>query len=107
MTVSGPVPKEALGVTLTHEHLFIDLRWACLSPEGAVQAALQEEPVSMRRLGILHRDPMLLKDNLVFSDPELMAAEALEFKKAGGRTIVDQSSVGTGRSPEAIRTSPT
>jgi phosphotriesterase-related protein len=103
MTVSGPVPKEALGVTLTHEHLFIDLRWACLPPAGAVEAALLEEPVSMRRLGALRRDPLRMKDNLLFSDPELMAAEALEFKKAGGRTIVDQSSVGTGRSPEAIR----
>jgi len=103
MTVSGPVPKEALGVTLTHEHLFIDLRWACLPPAGAVQSAMLEEPVSMRRLGALRRDPMVMKDNLLFSDPGLMAAEALEFKKAGGSTIVDQSSVGTGRSPEAIR----
>jgi phosphotriesterase-related protein len=103
MTVSGPVAKEALGVTLTHEHLFIDLRWACLPPAGAVQSALLEEPVSMRRLGALRRDPMLMKDNLLFADPELMASEALEFKKAGGSTIVDQSSVGTGRSPEAIR----
>jgi phosphotriesterase-related protein len=46
---------------------------------------------------------MVMKDNLFFSDPELMAAEVLEFKKAGGATIVDQSSVGTGRSPEAMR----
>jgi phosphotriesterase-related protein len=103
MTVRGPVPKEALGVTLTHEHLFIDLRWACLPPAGAVQSAMLEEPVSMRRLGALRRDPLAMKDNLLFSDPELMAAEALEFKKAGGRTIVDQSSVGTGRSPQAMR----
>jgi phosphotriesterase-related protein len=57
----------------------------------------------MRRLGALRRDPMRMKDNLLFSDPELMAAEALEFKKAGGGTIVDQSSVGTGRSPAAMR----
>jgi predicted metal-dependent phosphotriesterase family hydrolase len=29
MTVSGPLAKEALGVTLPHEHFFIDIRWAC------------------------------------------------------------------------------
>ncbi len=103
MTVTGPVPKEALGVTLTHEHLFMDLRWACLPPAGAVETALQDEPVSMRRLGLLRRDPMRMRDNLLFSDPQLMAAEALEFKKAGGRAIVDQSSVGTGRAPLALR----
>jgi phosphotriesterase-related protein len=103
MTVRGPVPRQALGVTLTHEHLFVDVRWACLTPQGAVEEALAEEPVSIRRLGLLHRDPLRMKDNLLFSDPELMAAEVLEFKKAGGGTIVDQSSVGTGRSPQAIR----
>jgi phosphotriesterase-related protein len=103
MTVSGPVPKEALGVTLPHEHLFIDIRWACETSTEATRVALLEEPVSMRRLGALRRNPMVMKDNLFFSDPDLMAAEVLEFKKAGGRTIVDQSSVGTGRSPLEIR----
>ena len=103
MTVSGPVPKEALGVTLTHEHMFIDLRWACETSTEATRTALLEEPVSMRRLGTLRRNPMMMKDNVLYSDPDLMAAEVLEFKKAGGGTIVDQSSVGTGRSPQAIR----
>jgi phosphotriesterase-related protein len=92
-----------LGVTLTHEHLFIDIRWACATSTEATRMALLEEPVSMRRLGALRRNPMVIQDNLVFSDPDLMAAEVLEFKKAGGRTIVDQSSVGTGRSPLAMR----
>lgn len=103
MTVSGPVPKEALGVTLPHEHFFLDLRWACTSTMEATRRAVLEEPIRMHHLGILKRDPMGMKDNLFFSDPQLMAAEALEFKKAGGKTIVEQSSVGTGRSPLAIR----
>jgi len=103
MTVSGPVPKDALGVTLPHEHLFVDLRWACRSSTEATRAALLEEPVAMSRLGALKRDPTVIKDNLVLSDPELTAAEALEFKKAGGGTIVEPSSFGTGRSPLALR----
>jgi phosphotriesterase-related protein len=103
MTVSGPVAKEAIGVTLPHEHFFIDIRWACGTTTEAMREAMLNEPVTMRRLGVLRRDPMALKDNVLLSDPELMAAEALEFKKAGGKTIVDQSSIGTGRSPLAIR----
>ena len=103
MTVSGPVPKEALGVTLPHEHFFIDVRWACATTTEATGVALLEEPLTMRRLGALKRNPTVMKDNLFLSDPDLMAAEAMEFRKAGGRTIVDQSSVGTGRSPMAIR----
>jgi len=103
MTVNGPVAKEALGVTLTHEHFFLDVRWACPTSTEATQVALGNEPVSMRRLGELRRNPVAMKDNLFLSDPDLMAAEVMEFKKAGGRTIVDQSSIGTGRSPLAIR----
>lgn len=103
MTVGGPLAKEALGVTLPHEHFFVDIRWACATSIEATRIALLEEPVSMRRLGALRRNPVVLKDNLFLSDPELMATEALEFKKAGGGTIVDQSSIGTGRSPIAIR----
>jgi phosphotriesterase-related protein len=68
-----------------------------------MSVALLEEPVTMHRLGALRRNPLAIRDNLLLTDQDLIAAEALEFKKAGGRTIVDQSSVGTGRSPRAIR----
>jgi phosphotriesterase-related protein len=103
MTVSGPVAKEDLGVTLPHEHFFIDISWACEPSTDTKNAALMEEPISIHRLGTLRRNPTVMKDNLILSDPDLMAAEVLEFKKVGGNTIVDQSSVGTGRSPVAIR----
>jgi phosphotriesterase-related protein len=103
MTVNGPVPKEALGVTLTHEHFFLDIRWAVPASTEATQIAMRDEPVSMRHLGALKRNPNLMRDNLFLSDPELAAAEVMEYRKAGGRSIVDQSSIGTGRSPRAIR----
>ncbi len=103
MTVNGPVPKEALGVTLTHEHFFLDIRWAAPTSTEATQVALRDEPVTMRRLGALKRNPNTMRDNLFLWDPDLAAAEVMEYRKAGGRSIVDQSSVGTGRSPMAIR----
>ena len=103
MTVNGPVPKEALGVTLTHEHFFLDIRWAAPTSTEATQIALRDEPVTMRRLGALRRNPNTMQDNLLLADPELAAAEVMEYRKAGGRSIVDQSSIGTGRSPRAIR----
>jgi phosphotriesterase-related protein len=103
MTVNGPVPKETLGVTLTHEHFFLDVRWACAASTEATQLAFMDEPVTMRRLGALRRNPLAMKDNVFLADPDLMAAEVTEFKRAGGRTIIDQSSIGTGRSHLAIR----
>jgi len=103
MTVNGPVPKEALGVTLTHEHFFLDVRWACPVSTEATEIALLDEPVSMRRLGVLKRNPNVMRDNLLLSDQDVVATEVTEYRKAGGGAIVDQSSLGTGRSPLAIR----
>lgn len=103
ITVTGPIPMEQLGVTLPHEHLFVDSRWACLSSEEITQVALSESKVDITNIGVLRRNPYLVKDNSVMNDPNLAVAEVLEFKKAGGNTIVDLSPIGTGRSPVSLR----
>ncbi len=72
MTVLGPVSTLDLGVTMPHEHLFIDL--------------LRE----YRGTGLLH-------------DEALAIAEVAAYRAAGGNTIVDCTSEGLGRRPEALR----
>jgi phosphotriesterase-related protein len=42
-------------------------------------------------------------DNLVIDDVQLAEQEVLAFKKAGGDTIVDLTSIGLGRDPVALR----
>ncbi|MBN1834253.1 MAG: hypothetical protein JW820_00310 [Spirochaetales bacterium] len=103
ITVAGVIPAEQLGVTLPHEHLFVDSRWACPASEEITRTALSESKVDITNIGVLRRNPYLVRDNSLMDDPQLAASEVLEFKKAGGRTIVDLSSVGTGRSPVALR----
>jgi predicted metal-dependent phosphotriesterase family hydrolase len=72
MTVTGPVAASDLGVTLPHEHIFIDL--------------LRE-----------YRGDGLLNDGA------LAISEVAAFRAAGGRTMVDVTSEGLGRAPEALR----
>jgi predicted metal-dependent phosphotriesterase family hydrolase len=72
MTVTGPVEAAKLGVTLPHEHLFIDV--------------LRE-----------YRGDGLLNDGA------LAIEEVAAYRAAGGRSIVDVTSVGLGRAPEALR----
>lgn len=103
MTVTGAIPKEQLGVTLPHEHFFVDSRWACLTSMEVERLTLAEAKVDLGNIGVLRRNPYLVKDNSLLSDPELAVVEVLEFKKAGGKTVVDQSPIGTGRSPVAMR----
>ena len=103
MTVLGEIEREALGITLPHEHFFVDLRWACKEPIDPVENVLFHSLVGMENVGRLRRNPYIVSDNSLLDDLDLTTKEVLEFKKAGGRTIIEVSSIGVGRSPAAIR----
>ena len=103
VTVRGEVPPDTLGVTLPHEHLLFDLRaWAPEVTEAS-RIALAESPVTMEILGELYRDPEINRDNLRQLDVNLAIEEAMQFKFAGGSTIVDCTSVGLARDVNALR----
>jgi phosphotriesterase-related protein len=71
-TVLGEVPAEELGVTLPHEHVFVDL--------------VRE----YRGDGLLN-------------DPALAVRELEAYVDAGGRTLVDCTSIGLARDPLGLR----
>jgi phosphotriesterase-related protein len=64
MTVTGPVPADRLGLTLMHEHIFLDL-----TRDVAGKMSL-------------------------LNDPELAYRELMRYKDAGGATLVDQTTGG-------------
>lgn len=72
-TVTGPLAIDQLGVTLVHEHLIVDMY----------------EP-SLNALGVL-------------LDEGAAAEELALFGEAGGRTVVDQTTVGLNPDFEALR----
>jgi predicted metal-dependent phosphotriesterase family hydrolase len=74
-TVTGPVMPDALGVTLMHEHVYIQM-WHL---RGRNDYAGQ------------------------FEDDELLRSELDSFRQLGGRTIVDCTVNGIGREPEKLR----
>lgn len=73
MTVHGPVESRYLGFTLTHEHFI-----------------LNTSRVTGNRDGYLY-------------DRDLALREIEPFKAAGGKTVVDLTNGGMGRSPETLR----
>jgi predicted metal-dependent phosphotriesterase family hydrolase len=72
-TVTGPVAADALGVTLVHEHLLIDMYEASLNTAG------------------------------VLLDETAAAEELALFRDAGGMTVVDQTTVGLHPDWEGLR----
>ncbi len=103
MTVLGPVEAEALGVTLVHEHLLIDLRNQYTAPDDSERRRLGEQPLNTTNVGEVRQNPYAIRDNLLLDDVELAGREIDEFRKLGGATVVDCTSLGIGRSVESLR----
>ncbi len=102
-TVCGPIPASALGVVTSHEHVLIDIRNQFTEFTASARRAISEEPVQLSNLDALSRNPYAVKDNLVLNDLAVAEDEVMRFKRAEGDTIVDATSVGIGRDPEALR----
>lgn len=103
MTVRGPVPAADIGVTLMHEHLFVDARPAVSAPADEEAAALLHEPVQIGDLALLRDHPYASLDNCLLNDVGSAAVEVSDFARRGGRTIVDVTPEGIGRSPGRLR----
>jgi phosphotriesterase-related protein len=103
VTVLGLVPVEALGTTLCHEHILIDLRCWFTRPKDPDLERLADAPLAIENLGAVRKDPNLSNDNLTMLDGNLALKEVMHFKRAGGGTIVDCTTVGIGRNVRALK----
>lgn len=98
-TVQGDINKNAAGVVLPHEHFLIDLSPG-LNDKTISESELQED---LRldnhfRVSRFKRN----KTECVLDDESLAIEEGRAFAAAGGQTFADVTSVGAGRSPEAL-----
>ena len=101
-TVLGPVSPDALGPVMAHEHLLIDFSSMFKPPSDASQQALADEPITLSNLGWVRYNWFSNRENLLLSDEETAVAEALLYKRAGGGTIIDATTIGIGRDPLAL-----
>lgn len=102
MTVRGPIPADALGITLPHEHILNDCRCWWHRPTEPERQHLATEPVHQGIIGELRMDPFVNLDNCALDDEQLAVAELLAFRDAGGTTVVDPTCRGIGRNPTAL-----
>jgi len=103
-TVLGPIEPQALGITLAHEHLLITQRESrFVEPREASKRAFAHRPFTAELRADVLQDFNLNLDNIVLDDPALIVSELAPFRRSGGKTIVDLSSLGIGRDPEGLR----
>ncbi|MBT2207846.1 phosphotriesterase [Actinomadura sp. NEAU-AAG7] len=101
LTVAGPVDPSALGPTLMHEHIFLDLRRPAHALRPGEDSPEALEPLTLANLART-RHGGVNADNDVLADFAEMLAEVGEFRRAGGGTIVEVTSLGIGRDPESL-----
>ena len=101
-TVLGLIEPGDLGITMTHEHFIVD-QWCYFSvPDEASERSYVDAPFTMEMRGNIgkrwnHNHAM---GELI--DVEEATSEILKYVHAGGRSIVDATSVGIARDPLAL-----
>ena len=104
-TVLGLIEPANLGITLPHEHFIIDQTCAGVyfaEPKEYDQRLLAHQSVTLENLSWVRYHMTENLDNRMLLDEEMSIKEANLFKKQGGQTIVDQTSIGIGRDPETL-----
>ena len=102
-TVLGAIRPEELGPTMTHEHLIIDFTLMFQPPDDPSSPGPAFEPVSMENLAWVRYNYFSNHDNLLLMDEETAIREALLYKRAGGGTLVEVSTIGLSRDPGALQ----
>jgi len=102
VTVGGMVSSHTLGLTLMHEHLFLDARGAVTGTAEAEVDALRDRAVRIEDLVLLREHPYSSLDNCLLDDAAIAESELADFVERGGKTVVDVSCWGIGRDPVGL-----
>lgn len=100
-TVLGEIDESTLGVTSSHEHIFIDMR-GCVDVTGNELEVFYEKITASNRAEV-HANPYAILDNALLDSLDDAVNEVSHFKKCGGNTIVDCTLDEIGRNPEMLK----
>jgi len=103
MTVRGPIPVEAMGITLMHEHIMDDGAAVWFQPPEKSAWHLVDAKVDRSLYEQLRVNPYACRDNCFMLDVDIAIAEVSVFRDLGGCTITDVSCKGIGPFPEKLR----
>jgi phosphotriesterase-related protein len=101
--VQGEFSADRIGITSAHEHLFLDISEAWLTPEALNEGQSVNDPVSVQNAADFRWNAFSYRDNMVLDDYELMKSEVLAFANAGGDCVVELTNVGLSPQPRLLR----
>ena len=101
-TVLGTIDPSEMGVTITHEHLVIDMTGYSFTPDEATLRGLWDRPYTMDMVGSYQRIVWFNRDVMQLYSEEDALSEVRRFMLAGGGTVVDTTNWDLGRSPATL-----
>lgn len=101
-TVLGPIEPDELGVTLTHEHLLIDLTPILTTPGEASARQQYFAPMNQESLGRVRYYGEVNLANYRVLDVDTAIAETGMYRQFGGASLVDATSIGISRDPVGL-----
>lgn len=96
-TVLGPIEGSELGPTMSHVHHTINLLCWYQQVESGPFYGISQKKLSMDILGIVRRNGMMVKDNLILDDLDLAIKEFGDYVISGGKSAVNVDLPGMGR----------
>ena len=101
-TVLGPIDPESLGITLTHEHLLIDIAFLEPPRDRASDKGFYEKPVSLETIGPTKNYSLINRQNFQLNDIPTAIDEVNLYKQYGGQSLVEATSIGISRDPVGL-----
>lgn len=102
-TVLGLVDPDQLGRTMTHEHLTMTFE-CCYFPPPLGDEAVAENPFQMQHMHWLRQNPYSCRENLLLQqETAAVRDELLAYRKAGGGTVVENTTTGIDRDLPTLR----
>ena len=100
-TVLGEINKSQMGVTSSHEHIFIDMR-KCVDITGDESEYFYDKVTCENRAEMFAK-PYAILDNALLDEFDLAVREMEYFKRSGGQTIIDCTPDEIGRDPLLLK----
>ncbi|MEO3796949.1 hypothetical protein ABGB14_42690 [Nonomuraea sp. B10E15] len=99
-TVLDDIDPSALGHTQPHEHLLADLSRPLPARATTSERAIDNAPITLDNHYRVRRHHT--SEDLRLDSVDVAVAELRPYTEAGGRTIVDATSIGLGRDPRGL-----
>ena len=102
-TVQGTIDASQVNLICPHEHLFLDMTHEAVEPKTEKAKELFYGEIEMKDLGVLRRNPYIVKTNLILDDVNLALQETDFLQEHKCNLLVDITTLGLGRNYKKIK----